>query len=167
MASLSNPVAHHPRSAGPRLGGINMLMPLAFDVEWTGLEEIFNDYPGPIPLLSPGAQTGYQNPNRSATIPIGPGTLPQIALVAANLKRSSLIMQNNSTATSPDAAPTMYFNFGAQAQVGIGIGLAPGVGLVLDENVAADSLYVTFGPSVNTGGSVVTQGAVLETSRTD
>jgi hypothetical protein len=28
-------------------------------------------------------------------------------------------------------------------------------------------LYVTFGPFVNTGGSVVIQGAVLETSSTD
>jgi hypothetical protein len=112
--------------------------------------------------------TGYQNPNRSSTIPIGPNTQPYLALVAINPKRTSILMQNNSTATaSGDVAPTMYFNFGAQAQVGIGIGLAPGVGLVLDNNVQADSLYVTFGPSVNTGNSVVVQGAVLETSSTD
>ena len=147
-------------------GGINMLMPSPYDDVWTRLDDgVFNAYPGR--LGDETQSTGYQNPNRSATIPIGPQTKSNIALVSINPKRVSIIMQNNSTAVSPDAAPTMYFNFGAQAQVGIGIGLAPGVGLVLDNNVQADSLYVTIGPSINTGGSVVTQGAVLETSSTD
>jgi hypothetical protein len=157
----------HPAGAGPKLGGINMLMPSAYDDIWTSLDDgVFNEYPGALGVESTSA-TGYQNPNRSSTIPIGPQTKANLALVAINPKRVSIIMQNNSTAVSPDAAPTMYFNFGAQAQVGIGIGLAPGVGLVLDNNVQADSLYVTLGPSINTGGSVVTQGAVLETSSTD
>lgn len=161
---ISRPI--HPAGAGPKLGGINMLMPLPYDDIWTSLEDgIFNAYPGRMGVES--ATGGYQNPNRSATIPIGPQTKPNIALVAINPKRVSILMQNNSAAVSPDVAPIMYFNFGAQAQVGIGIGLAPGVGLVLDNNVQADSLYVTIGPSVNTGGTVVVQGAVLETSSTD
>lgn len=159
---------YHPPGAGPRIGGINMLMPSAYDDIWTSLDDgVFNEYPGRLGNEQTSA-TGYQNPNRSSTIPIGPQTKPNIALVAINPKRVSILLQNNSTATtSGDVAPTMYFNFGAQAQVGIGIGLAPGVGLVLDNNVQADSLYVTLGPSVNTGGSVVVQGAVLETSSTD
>jgi hypothetical protein len=159
----------HPSTAGPKRGGFNMLMPLAYDPEWTQLDDgVFNAYQGSIG----GTQTatgGYVNPNRSATIPIGPSTQSNQALVAANPKRVSILMQNNSTTdpTTSDIAPTMYFNFGATANVGIGIGLAPGVGLVLDNNVQADSLYVTLGPSVNTAGSVVIQGAVLETSSTD
>jgi hypothetical protein len=158
----------HPPTAGPVRGGINMLMPQAYDVEWTSLDDgIFNAYPGKLGVDTCVGATGYQNPNRSSTIPIGPNTLPTQALVTANPKRVSILMQNNSTAIGTDVAPTMYFNFGAQAQVGIGIGLAPGVGLVLDNNVQADSLYVTFGPQVDTGGSVVVQGAVLETSSTD
>lgn len=163
---ISAPV--HPATAGPKRGGINFLMPSPYDDVWTELDDgVFNDYPGP--LSQEAAQGGgYQNNNRSATIPIGPTTKPTAALVSLNSKRSSILMQNNSTAkTAGDEAPTMYFNFGAIAQVGIGIGLAPGVGLVLDNNVQADSLYVTFGPSINTSGSVVIQGAVLETSRTD
>lgn len=153
---------------GPVRAGPNMLLPSPYDEEWTALNDgVFNAYQGSIggSLTATG---GYQNPNRSATIPIGPNTQPNIALVAANPKRVSILMQNNSTATTAgDVAPTLYFNFGAQAQVGIGIGLAPGVGLVLDNNVQADSLYVTEGPMVNTGGSVKVQGAVLETSSTD
>lgn len=163
---ISRPM--HPPGAGPRSGGINMLMPSAYDDIWTSLGDgVFNEYPGRLGLEQTSAN-GYQNPNRSSTIPIGPNTQPYLALVSINPKRTSILMQNNSTATTAgDVAPTMYFNFGAQAQVGIGIGLAPGVGLVLDNNVQADSLYVTFGPSVNTGNSVVVQGAVLETSSTD
>jgi hypothetical protein len=163
VTAVSDPVSTHPMSAGPRLGGINMLMPSAYDPEWTSLEDgIFNSYQGRL-----GQGGGYQNPNRSATIPITPTTSPVNALCTANPKRTSILMQNNSTATSPDVAPTMYFNFGAQAQVGIGIGLQPGVGLVLDNNVQADALYITLGPSVNGNGTVVVQGAVLETSSTD
>lgn len=163
---LSRPI--HPPGAGQRSGGINMLMPSPYDDIWTSLDDgVFNAYPGRLGDDGTSA-TGYQNPNRSSTIPIGPRTKPNLALVSINPKRTSILMQNNSVATvSGDVAPTMYFNFGAQAQVGIGIGLAPGVGLVLDNNVQADSLYVTFGPAVNTGGSVVVQGAVLETSSTD
>jgi hypothetical protein len=163
-------VMSHPPTAGPKRGGYNMLMPSPYDPEWTQLGDgVFNDYPAPLPEETPAqkAARGYRNRNRSATIPIGPNTQSNKALVGLNEKRTSILMQNNSTATSPDAAPTMYFNFGAQAVIGTCIGLAPGVGLVLDINVQADALYVTLGPSVNTGGSVVIQGAVLETSKQD
>jgi hypothetical protein len=159
----------HPSTAGPKRGGVDMLMPSAYDDIWTQLDDgVFNAYPGSLGN-EPGAKAGWQNPNRSATIPIGPNTVPYLALVSINPKRVSILMQNNSTfdPTTTDVAPTMYFNFGAQAQVGIGIGLAPGVGLVLDNNVQADSLYVTFGPMNNGSDSVVVQGAVLETSDTN
>jgi hypothetical protein len=157
----------HPSTAGPKRGGVDMLMPFAYDEEWTQLNDgVFNAYVANLGVLA-NPVLGYQNKNRSATIPIGPNTKSFLALVGLNVKRSSILMQNNSTASGSDVAPTMYFNFGALAQVGIGIGLAPGVGLVLDQNVQADALYVTFGPSVNTGATVVIQGAVLETSRTD
>jgi hypothetical protein len=147
-----------------------MLMPSAYDDVWTALDDgIFNDYPTPLTeeQVAANAKKGYRNRNRSATIPIGPSTKSNLALVGLNEKRTSILLQNNSTAVSPDSAPTMYFNFGAQAIVGNGIGLAPGVGLVLDNNVQADALYVTLGPMVNTGSSVVIQGAVLETSKSD
>lgn len=156
---------HNPDKHGPVSGGFNCLIPLAYDDAWTSLDDgVFNAYPAQLETVANG---GYQNRNHSATIPIGPGTVPTRALVTQNIKRKSILMQNNSTATSPDVAPTFYFNFGAQAQIGIGIGLAPGVGLVLDQNVQADALYLTIGPSVNTGSSVVIQGAVLETSTED
>jgi hypothetical protein len=164
MTALSMP--QHPPTVGQRSNGADMLMPDPWDDAWTQLDEIFNAYPIGVDATT-ASITGYQNPNRSATVPIGPNTVPNIALVAINPKRVSIIMQNNSTATGTDVAPIMYFNFGAQAQIGIGVGLAPGVGLVLDNNVQADSLYVTFGPSVNTGKSVVIQGAVIETSTTN
>lgn len=158
----------HPSTAGPKRGGFDMLMPSPYDDAWTELNDgVFNAYPAQIETTPDGGGTGYQNKNHSSTIPIGRGTSSNRALVTQNVKRVSILMQNNSTAVAPDVAPTMYFNFGATAQVGIGIGLAPGVGLVLDNHVQSDSLYVTFGPAVNTGGTVVLQGAVLETSTED
>jgi hypothetical protein len=166
MAVTSVPTQSH--LSGPKRGGANMLMPSAYDDIWTALDDgVFNDYPTPLTdeQVAANSRKGYRNRNRSATVPIGPNTVPITALVGLNEKRVQILMQNNSTATGTDVAPTMYFNFGAQAIVGIGIGLAPGVGLVLDNNVQADALYVTFGPSVNTGDSVVIQGAVLETSK--
>ena len=168
MAVTSVPTQSH--TAGPKRGGANMLLPSAYDDIWTALDDgIFNDYPTPLTdeQVAATRRKGYRNRNRSATIPIGPQTKSNIALVGLNEKRTSILLQNNSTATSPDAAPTMYFNFGAQAVIGTCIGLAPGVGLVLDENVQADALYVTLGPMVNAGSSVVIQGAVLETSKAD
>ena len=168
MAVTSVPTESH--RSGPKRGGANMLLPSAYDDIWTALDDgVFNDYPTPLTdeQVATNAKKGYRNRNRSATIPIGPNTVPNKAIVGLNEKRTSILLQNNSTATSPDAAPTMYFNFGAQAVIGTCIGLAPGVGLVLDQNVQADALYVTLGPQVDTGGTVVIQGAVLETSKAD
>jgi hypothetical protein len=156
-AEKGGPVLH-----GPVRGGFNYLIPTAYDDVWTAMNDgVFNEYP-----WHDAASGGFANNNRSATIPITSTTASNLALVALNQKRISILMQNNSTAISPDVAPYFWFNFGAIAVAGFGIGLAPGVGIVLDQNVQADALYVTIGTYTNTGGTVVIQGAVLETSDT-
>lgn len=152
-----------------------MLMPSSYDVEWTGLQEVFNDYPPPPPPIpaaaaaTVGAVAAASNPpngRHSVTVPISAGQSSTSAVLPANAKRRSLIIQNNSTATTAgDVAPTFYFNFNTQAVIGLSIALPPGnQGIVLDENVSSDSLYITIGPEVNTGGSVVVQGCVVETA---
>lgn len=94
---------------------------------------------------------------------IGPNSNPTVALVTENSSRALLIIQNDSFATTAgDVAPTMYFGFGMTPVIGQGIGLPPGVGIVLDVRVPSDAIYVTLGPAVNTSGSVVTQGLVQE-----
>lgn len=101
------------------------------------------------------------------SVPIGDTTDVTVALVGANETRALLIMQNNSTATSPDSAPTMYFGFGTQPTIGFDLALPPGVGIVMDVRTPADAIYVGFGPFVNTGGSVKIQGVIKEGGVTD
>jgi hypothetical protein len=96
------------------------------------------------------------------SVPIGPTTAKNIALVGVNIHRALLIIQNNSTATSPDTAPTVYVGFGTEPTIGQDLALPPGVGIVLDIRVPSDAVYIGFGPFVNTGNSVVIQGVVKE-----
>jgi hypothetical protein len=98
-------------------------------------------------------------------VPIGRTTVSTAALVGANEQRALLILQNNSTATAPDAAPTMYFGFGTQPTVGYDLALPPGVGIVLDVRVPSDAIYVAFGPF--SGASVKIQGVCKEGGVTD
>lgn len=101
------------------------------------------------------------------SVPIGATTDVAVALVGANEQRALLIMQNNSTATSPDSAPTFFFGFGTQPNIGFDLALPPGVGIVMDVRTPSDAIYVGFGPFVNTGGSVKIQGVVKEGGVTD
>lgn len=115
-----------------------------------------------------GSLRQYVNKLRMTnSVPIGATTNVAVALVGANETRALLILQNNSTATSPDAAPTFYFGFGTQPTVGSDLALPPGVGMVLDVRTPADAIYVGFGPFINTGGTVVIQGVVKEGGVTD
>jgi hypothetical protein len=101
------------------------------------------------------------------SVPLGATTDVTAAVVGANEQRALLVMQNNSTATSPDSAPTFFFGFGTQPMVGFDLALPPGVGIVMDVRTPSDAIYVAFGPFSNTGGSVVIQGVVKEGGVTD
>lgn len=115
-----------------------------------------------------GRMRQYVNKLRMTnSVPIGATTNVTAALVGANENRALLIMQNNSTATSPDAAPTMYFGFGTQPTIGYDLALPPGVGIVMDVRTPADAIYVGFGPMSNGGGTVRIQGVIKEGGVTD
>jgi hypothetical protein len=140
-------------------GGSQWLIPNAWDAEWTELDGvILNDNP----TVWSGAGALWENPCTTHTIPITPGAGGALAILTQNLQRDLLIIQNNSIATSPDEAPIFYISFGQLAQQGQGLGLPPGVGLVLDYSCPRDAVYLTIGPSVDTGDTVVVQGAVVE-----
>jgi hypothetical protein len=89
-------------------------------------------------------------------------TPQQTPVLSLNMQRNALIIQNNSTATAPDTAPTFYIGFNAQPQIGLNLAVAPGVGILLDIICPRDSVYVTIGPFVNGGGTVVVQGAIVQ-----
>ena len=136
-----------------------------YDPSWTVLGfGAFNSRP---PRLSGGIRQFVNKLRMTNSVPIGATTLVTAALVGANEQRALLIMQNNSTATSPDSAPTMYFGFGTQPTIGYDLALPPGVGIVLDTRVPTDAIYVGFGPFTNGGGSARIQGVIKEGGVTD
>jgi hypothetical protein len=136
----------------------------ASDPSWTVMGRgAFNGRPPSGPSLR-----NFTNKLRMTnSVPIGRSTVSSIALVGVNEQRALLILQNNSTATSPDSAPTFYFGFGTQPVVGYDLALPPGVGIVLDVRVPSDSIYVAFGPFVNGGGTALIQGVCKEGGITD
>lgn len=141
-----------------------VLLPDANDPVWTQLGRgAFNSRP----LPSAKVRQFVNKLRMTNSVPIGSTTVSTAALVGANEQRALLILQNNSTATSPDSAPTFFFGFGTQPQLGYDLALPPGVGIVLDVRVPADAIYVAFGSFVNTGGTARIQGVCKEGGITD
>lgn len=120
--------------------------------------------PQTMPFSYPFGEAGsWSNPTTFATVPINSGTGSALPVLSQNSQRNSLIIQNNSTATATgDVAPILYVGFNNQPIVGFALALAPGVGIAWDIITPRDSIYVVFGPQVNTGGSVVVRGAVIQ-----
>jgi hypothetical protein len=136
-----------------------------YDLSWTQLGRgAFNERP----LPSQGVRQFVNKLRMTNSVPIGSTTAVTAALVGTNEQRALLVLQNNSTATvAGDTAPTFFFGFGAQPQVGYSLALPPGVGIVLDVRVPSDAIYVAFGPFVNAGGSTKIQGVCAEGGVTD
>jgi hypothetical protein len=132
-----------------------------YGVSWTQLYGVFNKRPGPT------AREFINTLQMTNSAPIGSLVNPAVALVTQNQRRSLLIIQNNSTATSPDSAPTFYVGFGTSPVIGQDLALPPGVGIVLDVRVPSDAIYVGLGPYVNSGSTVVVQGVVKESQITN
>lgn len=146
-------------------GGNGWLMPDPWDCQWTDLSDgvILND--NPAAWTNADGSGAWQNPCTTHTIPITDGAGGALAILTQNLSRTMLTIQNNSLiGTAGDEAPIFYVSFGQLAQQGQGLGLPPGVGLVYDglQSCPRDAVYLTIGPSVDTHGSVIIQGAVVE-----
>jgi hypothetical protein len=102
----------------------------------------------------------WRNPTTMQSVPILASTSIIQPVLSLNMARNSLLIQNNSTATSPDVAPTFWIGFNAQPQVGFSLSLAPGAGLLFDVITPRDSIYVL--PAGAVGASAVTQGVIVQ-----
>lgn len=117
----------------------------------------------------PGPDSGevhsdWINSMTYATVPLNSSNLvfgASTAVLTTNLLRASLIIQNNSTATSPDIAPTIYIGFNSDALVGMSLALVPGLGFFwsMSDMPPRDTIYVTIGPF---SGAVLIQGCVIQ-----
>jgi hypothetical protein len=115
----------------------------------------------PYGAVDPNAGIQWRNPTTAAIVPILASTPANQPVLSLNYQRNLLIVQNNSTATSPDTTPIFYINFNAQvASAGLGIALAAGIGIVFDIICPRDSVYLL---QVGGGGaSLVVAGVVVQ-----
>jgi hypothetical protein len=102
----------------------------------------------------------WRNPTTMQSVPIIASTPVNTPVLSLNMYRNSLIIQNNSIATSPDIAPTFYIGFNAQPQQGLSLALAPGAGLLFDIITPRDAVYVLIAGGA--GASQVIQGVVVQ-----
>lgn len=102
----------------------------------------------------------WRNPTTFQSVPILASTPLNVPVLSLNMARNALLIQNNSTATAPDIAPTFWLGFNAQPQVGLALSLPPGAGILFDIITPRDALYVTIAGAV--GATAVTQGVVVQ-----
>ena len=150
--------------------GPNFLIPLAFEVSWTGLREAFNDYPQNFdsdgnltPVGVEAANTPPADGSEAQYVPIPYNVPAQTALVAANPNRTFLLIQNNSTAGSGGTAPNLLVSYDGPVQTAnpqLNLTIYPGAGIVLDRRVPTNAIYVAWVGAAPpfTGGGVLHQG---------
>lgn len=102
----------------------------------------------------------WRNPTTMQSVPILPSTPSNVPVLSLNMSRNALVIQNNSTATSPDIAPNFYIGFNAQPQAGLALTLAPLAGLLFDIITPRDAIYVLI--AGGSGLSQIIQGVVVQ-----
>ncbi len=123
-----------------------------------GLGPNYTPPPPPPAVITPAGRYG-RRVRITASVPITAAPSQSLFLLSEDEQRGLLIVQNNSTATSPDVAPNFYIGFGSIAVPGNCVELQPGVGLVLDDACPVDSIYVAV--AGGSGSSQKIQGVVL------
>jgi hypothetical protein len=154
------------------------------DVAWTKTNEFFHAYTAEqiaqkqVALSQGGIDPTNEYPwvSRGATLAIPGNIQTNSPLLLADNYRNLLIFQNNSIATSPDVAPNLFIALDGPVQTVTftnpvtsvkstltynAITLVPGEGLLLDTRILTNAIYVAWGTSVNTGGTVFTIGALV------
>lgn len=102
----------------------------------------------------------WKNPTTFQSVPILSSTPANVPVLSLNMNRNALLIQNNSTATAPDIAPTFFIGFNAQPQQGFAVAIAPLAGLLFDIITPRDSIYVLIAGGA--GASQVIQGVVVQ-----
>lgn len=130
----------------------------------------------PPPALTPDQQAAvsvpfgqsarpWTNPTTYAGFPLVQATGVIQNVLTMNPQRNSLIIQNTSTATAPDVAPTLYVGFNNQPGLSTGaLALPPGLGFYWSASDCPprDNIFVVFLGGSNTGGTVVINGCVIQ-----
>jgi hypothetical protein len=86
----------------------------------------------------------------------------QVNICTAQAGRKMLTIQNNSSATPTDTAPTLWISFGIPAVPGLCLGIAPGAGVAYEVNPPEEEVFYTWGSYVNGGGTAIIVGAIVQ-----
>lgn len=106
----------------------------------------------------------WRNPTTYSGFPITVALNAVQGILNMNPQRNSLIIQNTSTATAPDVAPTLYVGFNSQPSLNSGaLALPPGLGFYWGaaDCPPRDNIFVTF-IGGNNGATVVLNGCVIQ-----
>lgn len=104
----------------------------------------------------------WTNPTTFSTVPVNASFNQALPILSLNYKRNCLIIQNNSSATSPDTTPIFYLGFNSAPQIQYALALPAGLGFIFDIITPRDSVYLVLGPFVNGGGTTVVAGYVIQ-----
>lgn len=129
--------------------------------------------PGSMPSMPmPGGITLPSDPNNGnrtsqsamATIPLSGQFVTTVPIVNSNPNRNFLLVQNNSSATTPDTAATLYMTFDAPLQGAFGLQLAipPLTGVFFDSVVPINAIFMAIGPFLNGGATSVIAGCLIQ-----
>ena len=102
----------------------------------------------------------WRNPTTMQSVPILVSTPVNTPVLSLNMQRNALLIQNNSTATSPDVPPTFYVGFNSQPQVGLSLAVPPLTGIFFDIITPRDAIYIL--QAGGAGASQLVQGVVLQ-----
>jgi hypothetical protein len=143
--------------------GVNFLIPQAWEVSWTRLDDgCFNEYPDiDAWKVSEGGAGDDDETTFGQAIPIPGNVRTDTAIIGGSGRRGFILIQNNSTATSPDTPATLYVGYDGPINLlplGLNLSIPPGSGLVLDRRVPSNSIYVKWAGA--SGGSAVTCGVI-------
>jgi hypothetical protein len=102
----------------------------------------------------------WKNPTTFQSVPILASTSATVPVLSLNMDRNALLIQNNSTATAPDVAPTFFVGFNAQPQAGLSLAVLPLSGILFDIITPRDSIYILI--AGGSGVSQIIQGAIVQ-----
>lgn len=148
-----------------------------YDAAWTYVRRGYGSNLGPGGTIGSSAPTAVLSPTGTAsaasaaqnalarvtlTTPIALGTPTLVSVVPAQARRRLLTIQNNSSATPPDTAPTLYIGIGQPAVPGQCLQIAPGAGVSWEVNPPLEALYVAWGAYSDTNGTAIVVGMIQQ-----
>src|ERR1700724_515269 len=134
-------------------GGVNFLLPGPHDSSCTTLDDgVLNAYPPtpaiPVPCPIPCPDAVF---TQAIAIPFTT-VVSQVAIVGANARRATLLIQNNSAiGAARDVLPNLYVAYDGPVTTPLqqNLTILPGSGIVLDRKVRLIAIYIRWAPFTN------------------